>query len=426
MKCKQVQNDLVALLKGEINETDAKLMQEHLAQCSICQKEKQAVNQLLNLVKTADRIEPAEHVWTGLKDRIKQAEAFPPKPVRIRWLVRGVAAAIIIALLLGAFILVRGNFLTQHPHQRYVAEITSIIGEGTMAEAESLPLTGFVNIDKPLAIPANLEVAMDLISSGQGSYGSLTIKGPARLEFKGHKHLMLEQGEARLKLTKAQKGWLIQTSHGSVKTLGTSFTVKATPVNTVVVVTEGKVKFYNRAGSVIVASGFQSYVREQQKPVHPIPLDTVPLVNCTRTDVLPVTPPLIKLIPERTVFKAGEVVHLKWQITNRDEDLWFSPFLKGSAYLFLNVTNPQGKMFYARFDPAEARVKLPVGFREEAGLVSFPRQATYEITCRLKDVFGAPGKYQLVGVYGAAPRILSNLKVWCGLIESEPIQIEIK
>lgn len=441
LKCSQLQDDAVAYAQGEVNESEIKAIQKHLAQCPACQKELVQVTQLFKLLGVTERIRPAAEVWSNLETRIKQnRDVLPkirksiPRTLRQFWWTRftkGAVAAIILGLFIGGFIIVRGTKLIRSPHHQYVAEITRVTDKRNtiFTVGEDLPTTGPVEINKSLHIPQNSELVMNLISDSRGKQspaGSLVLQGPARLEFKTNKHLKLYEGEAQINLTRSVPEWLLQTKNASVTTLGTKFTVKADEETTLVMVREGKVRFFSQSGVVVIESGYQSYARGNRRPIQPLPVNVLPLIQCVFHGGISITAPLIEIVPEKTVFNTGETTGLKWRITNQDNDLWFTPFLSGNSYLFLNVTNPQGKMLYVKFNPTRCNETVPSGFKQEAGLISFPKGASYEITCLMNEIFKETGQYQITGVYGAAPTGITNLKIWCGLLESEPVKIEVR
>lgn len=99
---RHVDEQILAYLAGELNESDAARVREHLDSCDSC---RQAERELLALQRVMDTDvvpEPDESVWPAVHARVQPAER---KPLQLRWVMSTVTAAavgVLIGLLVGA------------------------------------------------------------------------------------------------------------------------------------------------------------------------------------------------------------------------------------------------------------------------------------------------------------------------------------
>jgi predicted anti-sigma-YlaC factor YlaD len=110
MKCEEIQRKLSAFLDNELKEEEARLIREHLKECTGCAEELRAVSSVWDFVETAEGIEPSPYFWTRLSAKIARQE----KERSLRWgfwrkwifnpIPVAAAAALILGLLLGHFV----------------------------------------------------------------------------------------------------------------------------------------------------------------------------------------------------------------------------------------------------------------------------------------------------------------------------------
>ena len=89
MKCKHVVEQLVALVKNEVEEAAVGEIQEHLKSCESCGQEERAVRKTLGLADRGSQVMPSNESWNKLKSEMTSMPQRPketPLPMWV-WLV---------------------------------------------------------------------------------------------------------------------------------------------------------------------------------------------------------------------------------------------------------------------------------------------------------------------------------------------------
>jgi hypothetical protein len=162
MNCQEVQALLPAYLEDEVTPQERALIQNHLATCEACQKERAALSATRNgvrqaLKRLADRAEPSAQAWTQLQARLVQ------QPTRSRaWRsldvmrtsvgemtmqkkLKIVLSAALITLVLGALFLLRG--VTPVSAQQILDRAYTRLGETQAQGIQHLRIEHYQNFE---------------------------------------------------------------------------------------------------------------------------------------------------------------------------------------------------------------------------------------------------------------------------------------
>lgn len=132
MECKQIQNKLNDYLDAALPPTEQEQIQKHVKQCPACDKELRMLKLILQETATLEKLEAPESIWQGIEAELDEKRSWAaglsqlwhsigqwlggtlaiPSPV---WRVAGVAAVLVIGIVLGRTLLSPEN-----PTQRVV------------------------------------------------------------------------------------------------------------------------------------------------------------------------------------------------------------------------------------------------------------------------------------------------------------------
>ena len=72
MRCEQVERLLIDYLEGELGETEASAVREHIAECMACAGEVAAFESTRELLRNDAYVEPSPFYWTRFNARLRQ------------------------------------------------------------------------------------------------------------------------------------------------------------------------------------------------------------------------------------------------------------------------------------------------------------------------------------------------------------------
>ena len=441
-ECKYVLAELVAWVDGELSPEVGQRIKSHLETCNDCRRNYEAQAKLTELLRKERKFVPGETVWPKIRQGISTTTGEKvPKEISYR-ILRITAAAAAFLLVIGIIAaLFMAHYLTVSERlPPSTAAQLSILKKGSLLLVVS-PAGTNLSENQPLAENAYLPVDKEIVSTAgtlahislyqkfnaakQDTVGNLTLSGASRLKFIKPTYLNLEEGEVEIEISRPlTDGFIVKTPTALVQTSGTRFSLKVNSRITLLVVTEGKVKFSNNEDMVEVTGGWQSVARASEPLLKPIPRSLIPLAQWDLwNEQEPVNKPQIEISLSKLTDTPGTVV-FKVRIINTDDQLWFSPFTSDSTYLLLSITNLRSQVFYTRLNVVKDKEYPPEGLKKDNGLITFPKGTAYELECTADDVFKESGTYTLKAVYGAMAKTSAappGRIIWKGLVESLPV-----
>ena len=429
--CQRCREELTALRHGELPEVPETALREHLASCPACreaQRHAAAVADLLGSCQPPlppggfDRLSAA---LAALAERSRPATAHASagkKFVPLGAAAAAAAAAFLAALLLGAQLFGRhGREPAGQPAR--VAVITGCAGQTSIEAGLG---------DGPL-VPARpgMDVAhdYDLKTQAGGSLSVVTDRG-ARVELGENSTLrvsaldevFLTRGRLVADVDKGPAGFRVRTPQAEVETLGTRFTVEASPTLTRVTVIDGRVRFRSAAGSpsgVQVNTGQSSSVVGGCEPSEPsgAPADALAWLLSA-----PAPRVELELVPAKAEIPPGQRLTARLLLTNRSGApvALDGPARPMPAY-FLRLTDPAGRNSYA----CPAVTAAVVDGQSAAGpALDLQPDSVCQLDLDLGALLDVPGDYRLAIIYFGSSR--SAAGTWSGVLESRTVTVQVK
>ena len=293
MDCKQAQDLMAPQMLGDFAPDSAEFrgLEAHMSRCPACRREYQEIQRTLEFIEQhkaefAHAFEEREanrrrqdaefrRKWKKLEGKLDDLELQEQRASMRKWLWRGAAVAACGVLAVSTWSLLSRQSIPHGGRDRSGGYVTSAATPAVKIE--------LISGDRRVAILANQE-----ISTGAGEIKTLIINDRHRMVMNVNTMLAVEPllhanhigcrvnlsaGEVFAQVEHDGNPFVVNTPHGQAIITGTTFDVKATDSSSVLVVSEGAVRFASDRGSANVTAGHISRIGSNLGPTIPVTCD---------------------------------------------------------------------------------------------------------------------------------------------------------
>lgn len=388
MDCLYIKSELHGFLRNELDEKEKEIVRSHLASCPTCSGELASIQRTISLLHTIEEITPRQRVWLNINRRIYEENRFAKKRL---WFYATAAAALVFVL----FTLTILKTFEEHYKYEYAYAVRELPNKA----------------------------------------GKLIFRENSSYKIISPKEIFLKEGEIFAEVEPNTGGFVVHTEDANTEVLGTKFGIRITKSKkpqSILYVIDGKVKFSSKEKSVVVTAGSTASVED--KGIIDVKAENA--YECIAwLKERGKYPPTIALSTSanKNKFMIGEEVAFKIALSNEtDLPLLLEPFDKEPPYIFFKVTDPNGKEYQLK--PGTSMIRSKQFQSRVNGYIKLGSKEEGSIECLLsttllkeQGIFKGDGMYNIAVIYSSSDILPNSISkgVWAGLIESNPVELEI-
>lgn len=284
--CARIDGALQAFVDGELNDAERLILEDHVVACQQCAEKLHAHRRLsvtlfeafsdarlsrslrAPILENLPEIEPLHTAMEGVNRRVKN----PFRPVR---LLARYAPVFLLALL--GFLALNLYQTWPEPVARAANVGAVVFRQGGVSVAQpdidamdSVGIKDFVNRGAEYVIDLGGALALKL-------GGETTLKADERTSFTivDDRKIRLDRGRVWFDVGKTNRHFIVTTTAGDVRVMGTVFSVEVAGAATLVTVLEGTVHFERGNSVAVLHDGFQLRVRHGVQFGTPVAVDAL-------------------------------------------------------------------------------------------------------------------------------------------------------